>query len=301
MPDQHVDLLEGEEPTLNLVPASANDQSDVDEIERLRNELYAMAGPIRGSFAIADNIPPLHNDTEAILNGIPVDLTAQTLTPDLDIDRSVSEENLEALYPRNSIRPPKDLGPVTPYDRWVQFHEALLHLAAGAPLEDVMRVGEFNVSDRQLVKYMADFCIKSLEYTDAQVDKLRKALLKEYCTHQKVGEVCKTCSKLEFIKLRTDNGWGTANSNAVEKDLPGGYSVLEVAEENHNKDGGEQKVEDGPFLGGIPRMTIWFLTVGLQELVLFLLCYVIKYGFYALVAVAGVWWTYRGGMNLALD
>ncbi|KAJ9605840.1 hypothetical protein H2200_009689 [Cladophialophora chaetospira] len=119
---------------------------------------------------------------------------------ELDFFRSLPEEELQSLYP-DGIKPPTDLGPVTAYDRYDQFHLAILHLASGIELRDVMRAGNFEISDSQFVRHMAIYCAQSLDYTDRDISKLRGKLLGASCTHVLGEQYCMHCSRVEFISM----------------------------------------------------------------------------------------------------
>ena len=107
---------------------------------------------------------------------IPIDKSDIDTDPEeLEYFRSLPEEGLRALYPRG-IRPPANLGPSTPFDKYTQFHEALLHLAAGVDMADIMRVGKFDLDGREFVQHMAGFCVKSLDYTFDDIIRLRAHL-----------------------------------------------------------------------------------------------------------------------------
>ncbi|ETI27241.1 hypothetical protein G647_09924 [Cladophialophora carrionii CBS 160.54] len=96
---------------------------------------------------------------------IDIDWDGPFSSEELDYFRSLPEQDLKAIYPYG-IRPPENLGPHTPFDRYDQFHQALLNLAAGVSLRDVMRNGDFEIDGKQFVMHMAIFCVKSLGYTD---------------------------------------------------------------------------------------------------------------------------------------
>ncbi|OCT49678.1 hypothetical protein CLCR_07288 [Cladophialophora carrionii] len=102
---------------------------------------------------------------------IDVDWDGPFSSEELDYFRSLPEQDLKAIYPYG-IRPPANLGPHTPFDRYDQFHRALLNLAAGVSLRDVMRNGDFEIDGKQFVMHIAIFCVKSLGYTDQDLSTL---------------------------------------------------------------------------------------------------------------------------------
>ena len=136
--------------------------------------------------------------------------TARRQALTLYLTATASLNSYDPVSASNSvgILPPANLGPTTPYDRYDQFHQAILHLAAGVPLEDVIRIGRFEIDDRQFTKHMAVFCAKSLDYTDTDLSNIRAHIQRDNCTHSEYGEVCEQCSKEEFISMRANAGEG---------------------------------------------------------------------------------------------
>ncbi|KIW69982.1 hypothetical protein PV04_02294 [Phialophora macrospora] len=128
------------------------------------------------------------------------DVPSQTAEQELEYFRSLPEEDLEALYPRG-IRPPPNLGPSTPYDRYDQFHQALLHLAAGVSLQDVMRTGNFDIGGNQFVSHLAVFCAMSLGYTDQDLSRLGVQLLGRGYGDPQHEENLSRCSSTERISI----------------------------------------------------------------------------------------------------
>ncbi|EXJ61676.1 hypothetical protein A1O7_02105 [Cladophialophora yegresii CBS 114405] len=90
---------------------------------------------------------------------------------ELEYFRSLPEQALKAIYP-DGIRPPANLGPHAPFDRYDKFHQALLNLAAGVSLRDVIRFYHFDIDAKQFVRHMAIFCVKSLGYTNHDLYRL---------------------------------------------------------------------------------------------------------------------------------
>jgi hypothetical protein len=115
-----------------------------------------------------------HDDdqTATVKQGEPGPAIERTPTPTDDFGaeelayfRTLPEHTLQALYP-DGIRPPKYLGPATPYDKYAQFHGAILHLAAGLSLKQVIKKGDFDITEGEFVQHLAKFCAKSLDYTE---------------------------------------------------------------------------------------------------------------------------------------
>ena len=146
----------------------------------------------------------------------PVDETIEE--EGIEISRCFPEYEFEALYPRG-IRPPLNLGPATPFDRYDQLHQAILHLAAGVPLADVMRISNFNINGAQFVKHMANFCAKSSDYTEADLARIRTGLLGQSCKHVEGDKFCMRCSLKEFFVLPANekHDQDSSSSNTAPK------------------------------------------------------------------------------------
>jgi hypothetical protein len=139
-------------------------------------------------------------------------------TGELEYFRSLPEQDLEELYP-HGIRPPANLGPLTPYDRYDQFHQALLHLAAGVSLHDVMRIGDFDIDGNQFVTHMAVFCVKSLGYTDLGLSRLGIQLLGRGCADADAeeGGNLSQSSSTEGISILPRNNENKEQEDTVEE------------------------------------------------------------------------------------
>ena len=135
----------------------------------------------------------------------PLDISTELNDGDFEYFRSLPDHALESLYPRG-IRPLADLGPATPYDRYDQFHQAILYLVAGVPLANVMRIGDFDTDDKQFVKHLAVFCAKSLDYNNEDFWRVRAQLLAKSCSHFCGDSLCLQCSQEEFITIAPGNG-----------------------------------------------------------------------------------------------
>jgi hypothetical protein len=137
-------------------------------------------------------------------------------TEELEYFRSLPEQDLEELYP-HGIRPPANLGPLTPYDRYDQFHQALLHLAAGVSLHDVMRIGDFDIDENQFVTHMAVFCAMSLGYTDQDLSRLGVQLLGRACVGADEGQNLSHSSSTEGISILPANNEDKEQDDSVEE------------------------------------------------------------------------------------
>jgi hypothetical protein len=120
-----------------------------------------------------------NNEATSVQQGEPVPDT-ETFRPseddlnakDLAYFRSLPEHILQRLYP-GGIQPPSYLGPATPYDKYIQFHEAILHLAAGLSLKRVIKKGHFDITEGEFVHHLAKFCARSLDYGEADFARTR--------------------------------------------------------------------------------------------------------------------------------
>lgn len=121
-------------------------------------------------------------------------------TTEVDYFRTLPESVLAGMYPCG-IYPPVDLGPATPYDRYDQFHQALLYVAAGIPLSEVIHSGDFKISDKVFVKHMADFCAKTLDYDERDISLIREEILAATCTHTPEGKYCMKCSRKAILSI----------------------------------------------------------------------------------------------------
>ena len=102
----------------------------------------------------------------------------------------------------------------------------MLHLAAGVPVSEVIRLGGFKITAELFVKHMAIFCAKSLDHHDSDISMTREQILEETCTHAPEGQYCMQCARKNILSMlpsatHDDKDGGHNDKKSVDAEITG--------------------------------------------------------------------------------